>query len=408
MNDHRYPVLCDHLECTGCEACRNVCPKDAIEMRYDQEGFLQPFLIQDKCIKCLACEKTCPVLSSEIKSSDTSPTVYASWNKDADIRKESSSGGAFSAIASGITDIGGYVVGASYDVDMHVRHIICNSGNGIKQLRGSKYVQSEIGDTFRKIKRLLNQSHTVLFVGTPCQVSGLRSYLRKEYENLFCLDFICHGTPSPLLFKKYIEWIETNKHIKIHSFNFRSKHSGWYDALRVANGDCFCKNKYDAYFYGFNKNLSLRESCYRCPAIGLPRKGDLTIGDFWGIGMYSPFEDADEIPKGISLLMVNNQAGERLFELAKPYLHYVKRDFDEALNRNKPMIKASYRPASRDNFYHTLNTIGFEGLRQQYLQIKGYSRLVAIFREYAPKALVVGLRSIIQQLSLRKHGSNTI
>ncbi len=409
MGNRRLPVLCDSSVCTGCASCSNICPKDAIRMTAGNDGFLRPIVDTERCVRCLACENACPVLHpAECSSNRTEPLVFACWNKDAKARSESSSGGAFSALATAIFAAGGYVTGAVYDDDMNVRHQLCCSIDDLTRLRGSKYVQSEIGTVYGEIKEKLVAGNTVLFVGTPCQVAGIRAYLKNEYENLYCCDFICHGTPSPLLFKNYIRWVESVRRIKISQFNFRHKRSGWYDAVRVANGNYYMKGKLDAYFFGFNHDISLRESCYRCPSIGLPRKGDITIADYWGIGMKYRFEKLNEIPNGISLVMLNNEKGEKLFEKAKIFLHFKQGDFGEALNRNQPMIKPSHRPQSRDTFYLDMNTLSFEELRRKYLHVKGKAWLVAWFRENAPRKCVTCLRAIIQLITWKYNGSKTL
>lgn len=408
MENKRYPVLCRQLDCTGCAACANICPKDAITMTEMLDGFSQPVIDKDRCVQCLACEKSCPVLNPFSNEGQNEPVVYSCWNRDNKVRWESSSGGAFSALATIVLERGGYVTGAAYGDAMRVSHRMIHSVAELPLLRGSKYVQSCTGDIYRQVKEKLLDGAIVLFVGTPCQVAGLRGYLNKDYPNLYCCDFTCHGTPSPLLFRKYIRWIEQEKNIKIRSFNFRHKHSGWYDALRAANGGLFMKGKYDAYFLGFNRNITLRESCYRCPAIGLPRKGDVTIADFWGIGMNYKFDRTDEIADGISLMMVNNTQGEKLVELAKQYLHWQKGAFDEALSRNQPMIKPSHRPTARDTFYGDMAVMGFEQLRRKYFQMPVKARLVAWLRENAPRVCVVGLRNIVQYITWKRNGSKAL
>ena len=409
MENKRLPKLCNSLVCTGCAACSNSCPKDAIQMIAGIDGFLHPVIYEKECVQCLACEKACPVLNpAKYGTNKEDPDIFACWNKDSQIRAESSSGGAFSALATAIFTQGGYVAGAAYNKNMQVVHQLCHSMNDLKRLRGSKYVQSSIGNLYRDIKEKLIEGNLVLFVGTPCQIAGIQAYLKKSYENLYCCDFICHGTPSPLLFNKYLHWIENTKQIKINSFNFRHKRSGWYDATRVANGNYYMKGKFDAYFFGFNRDISLRESCYRCPAIGLPRKGDITIADYWGIGMKYKFEALKEIPNGISLVMVNNDKGMILFDNAKPYLHWEYGHFDEALSRNQPMIKPSNRPLSRDTFYSDMDTLSFDKLRRKYFQIKGKARLIAWFRENAPRKYIIGVRKIIHIIIWKHNGSKTL
>jgi coenzyme F420-reducing hydrogenase beta subunit len=409
MEKNRSPKLCDPLICTGCAACRNACPQEAIKMEPGTDGFLRPVIDPDQCIKCLLCEKACPVLISSKSSNEDKPAVFACWNKDCQIRKESSSGGAFSALAMSVLTNGGYVIGAGYDASMTVKHQICHSVEDLQRLRGSKYVQSDIGLTYRDVKKILSEGvKPVLFVGTPCQVAGLRSYLRKDYANLYCCDFICHGTPSPLLFKEYLRWVESIKHIRISSFNFRHKHSGWYDALRVANGNGYMKGKLDAYFFGFNRDITLRESCYHCPAIGLPRKGDITVADYWGVGMMYRFEALHEISNGISLVMLNNEKGKMLFEQSQSYMHWSLGSLDEALSRNQPMIRASHRPQSRDTFYDDLHRFGFEYVRRKYLRINGKSRVIAWARENLPRKFMVGIREMIQFIIWGRNGSQTL
>lgn len=408
MENKRIPQLCSHLDCTGCASCANACPKDAIHMIEMSDGFLQPVVNKDKCIGCLLCEKSCPVINSHRPANRLQPTVYACWNKNRDVRLESSSGGAFSALATSVLRKGGYVAGAAFNHEMRVSHILIHSAEDLHKLRGSKYVQSDIGDIYRQVKTKLGDNAPVLFVGTPCQAAGLKHFLRKDYPNLFCCDFICHGTPSPLLFQKYIKWVEQEKGMNIFSFNFRHKHSGWYDALRVANDWCVMKGKYDAYFFGFNRDLTLRESCYHCPALGLPRASDITIADFWGIGMQYKFERTGEIHQGVSLVMTNNEKGDELFEQAKPYLHWQRGMFDEAIARNQPLIKPSHRPSARNTFYADMESIEFEHLRLKYFQMPVKARLVAWFRENAPRSCVVGLRKIVQYITWKRNGSKTI
>lgn len=408
MENKRLPALCDSLLCTGCAACSNSCPKDAIQMTASNDGFLRPVVIEESCVECLACEKACPVLNPVKLRNQEEPNVFACWNKDSKVRAESSSGGAFSALATSIFAQGGYVAGAVYNKNMEVGHQLCHSMDDLNHLRGSKYVQSTIGNVYREIKKELIAGNLVLFVGTPCQVAGIRSYLKRDYENLYCCDFICHGTPSPLLFKKYLHWVEDAKQIKIQSFNFRHKRSGWYDAIRVANDNYCMKGKFDAYFFGFNRDISLRESCYCCPVVGLPRTGDITIADYWGFGMIYKSKALDEISDGISLVMANNAKGRSLFDNAKPYLHWQQGRLDEALSRNQPMIRASHRPKERDTFYSDMDALGFEELRKKYFQIKGKARLIAGFRENAPRKCVTGIRKIIQIITWKRNGSKTL
>ena len=408
MENKRLPNLCGEKDCTGCGACDNICPIGAISMSFNN-GFKFPVIDKDKCINCLACEKSCPVIKPiMLHQAYEEPIIYAVWNKDAFIREHSSSGGAFSACATKILTNGGCVAGAAYDENMYVNHITIESLDELNKLRGSKYVQCDMNDNYKTVKKKLSEGKTVLFVGTPCQVSGLKSFLKKDYENLICCDFICHGVPSPLLFTDYLKWFENGHNFKTDSFTFRSKKSGWYDALRVANGSIVAKGKWDAYFLGFNRNITLRESCYNCPSNGVPRKGDITIADFWGIGRKYKFLSMSEIEKGVSLIMLNNDKGKTFFEETKELLVYHKRTFEEALAGNMPMIKSSSRPKERDTFYEDYEKMDFNKLVQKYFSLNGKRKAIAWLRENSPKCVVVFIRSISQLITYTKNGSKSI
>lgn len=407
MENKRLPVLCRADLCTGCGACDNLCPTGAISLVY-QNGFKHPEIDNEKCIGCLACERSCPITNPKSIENFASPHVYAAWHIDEDIRKESSSGGAFSALAMAILQNGGCVAGAAYDENMMVNHILIDKIEQLPLLRGSKYVQCSINNNYKQVREKLRQGVKVLFVGTPCQISGLRSFLRKEYDNLYCCDFICHGVPSPLLFGKYLKWFEEKYNCKVSAFNFRSKLSGWYDALRVANGKVIAKGSGDAYFLGFNRNITLRESCYNCPSIGLPRKGDNTIADFWGIGRIYRYHSMSEIEKGISLIMANNDKGEELVKLASHYLYIEERSLDEALAGNKPMVTPSSRPKERDTFYSDMEHMDFDNLSLKYFKLSGKSKLVAWVRENMPRSFMVMIRSFSQFVKYKKNGSKCL
>lgn len=405
MINKNTPILCDDITCTGCGVCENICPVDAIKLTPNFEGFATPLINPDICIGCLKCEKSCPIINSHKSQNEKDPIVFAGWNKDKDIRKESSSGGIFSALADFIISKGGVVCGAAYDNNMNVNHIIIDSINDIPKLRGSKYVQSNINKILREIKQLLEDDRLILFVGTPCQVVGLKSYLGKEYNNLYCCDFICHGVPSQLLFKKYINWLEKKYNQKIINFNFRGKQKGWYDASRVYNNKTLIKGDNDSYFLWFNKNISLRECCYKCPANGLPRNGDLTIADFWRIGMRNKFNNFKEINNGVSLTIVNNLKGDYLLKMISNKIDLENRNLEEAIYGNKPMIIASNRPQKRDNFYIDLQNKQFEQIIEKYSKLSIKQRILITFKENFPKFAVTTFRNIIHTINYMKNGN---
>lgn len=409
-SDNRKPELCSKTLCTACTACYSICPKDAIDMVAGNDGFFHPVINDEKCIRCMACENACPILKKGININRyKEPSAYACWNKDELIRKESSSGGVFSAIARTIIEDGGVVSGAIYTESMKVAHIVCNDIQGLSKLRGSKYVQSELGDTFRKIRSLLQNGKLVLFVGTPCQVEGLRSFLRKDYDNLYCCDFICHGTPSPLLFQKYIHFIEKNIHIRIKSLNFRNKKKGWQDFLRsVNNSNTILKGRNDCYVEAFYGNFAMRESCYNCPAIGIPRKGDLTIADYWGIGTMYKFEPNFEIERGVSLILVNNSKGMDLMTASEKYLHVKKGAFNEALKGNQAMVRPPYRPKSRDYFYIDLVRLDFQDVINKYLNPGFKGKVIRYMKEYTPYKILVTIRNVKRLIQWKRNGGKSL
>ena len=215
-------------ECCGCQACFNICPKNAIEMIEDNEGFKYPSINKEKCIKCGLCEKVCPYVNEYSKKQILNESIaYGGWNLNEEIRRISSSGGIFTAIAKYIIEKNGVVCGAIFDENLNVVHDIVDNLNDLKKMNGAKYVQSDMRDNLKKIKKYLDNGRLVLFSGTPCQVSGLNSYLNKEYNNLYTCDIVCHGVPSPKVFNKYKKELEKDNSSKISFINFRDKITGW-------------------------------------------------------------------------------------------------------------------------------------------------------------------------------------
>ncbi len=399
MESKRSPQLCDNFKCTGCSACFNSCPTDAIQMRpHPEEGFYRPIIDVEKCIKCLKCERSCPVINP-VPKNEESDLIYAAWHLDEEVRASSSSGGAFTALAQSVIEQDGIVIGAAYDYSLHLRHIIIENQNDLKMLRASKYFQSDVGDTFKHAVTNLKLGRKVLFCGTPCQVAGFKAFLGNAYyDNLILVDFICHGVPSPLFFHSYLKWVE-KKYGKIKDFKFRNKNKGWYDALRIAIGkrDYVMKGKYDSYWTGFNDNITLQEACYDCRFLGKNRNSDITIGDFWGIGQNISFGHKDEIEKGVSLIMVNTPNGEILFESSCRYLKTFKRSLEEVLTGNHAMIRSSIRPVTRNIFYQDLKGTDYDTVRLKYLRPSLKSRFIKILREYMPKKFIESLRIIYQK-----------
>ena len=308
--------ITDKRKCTGCSACVNICPKKAITFECDKAGYNYPVVDSKKCIDCSLCDKICPMINPvDVDNNYDEPLVKAAWNKDEQIRINSTSGGIFTAIAQRFIEKDGYVVGAEYSEDFGIRHSIISKDTNIVNLRQSKYAQSDLGDVFVSIKRLLQDNKQVLFCGSPCQVAGLRKYLLKDYDNLFIVDFICRGIISQKIYKNYLDSVEKHTNSKISKVHFKNKDFGWNrfsTKISLENGEFYHKDRYnDEYMKGYLKyNLYLRPCCYDCQFKTLPRLSDLTLGDFWGIGNSDKSLDND---KGTSVVLINSDKGREFF-----------------------------------------------------------------------------------------------
>lgn len=309
-------ILAEENICTGCSACRSICPKSAIALSPDAEGFLQPQIDGTKCIDCGLCRKICPVLSSIEKNSQP-PECYGFKTHDRELLRASSSGGAFTSLAQPVIRAGGTVFGCVMTrPDFAARHVAANTEDALAAMRGSKYVQSDIQDSYRQCKAVLERGRRVLFSGTSCQIAGLKKFLGKDYPSLLTVDFICHGVPSPAVWRKYLDWREKEAQSKISCISSRNKNYSWKKfslALSFDNAKLNSINPLDKdlYFKAFIGNYCLRSCCYACRF--KPGKGsvsDITIADFWGVEEVRP-EFYDEL--GVSAVMVHTPKGKAAF-----------------------------------------------------------------------------------------------
>ncbi|WP_295582546.1 polysaccharide pyruvyl transferase family protein [uncultured Oscillibacter sp.] len=306
------PLLADRSRCTGCGACKSICPRDAISMERDREGFAYPVVDPAACVHCGRCTAVCPLLHP--RPQGAFPAVYAAWHRDDGIRRDSTSGGAFTALAEYVLEGGGVVYGAAFDGRQHLRHVACFRKEELWRLRGSKYVQSDLGDTFREIRVAL-ETRQVLFSGTPCQVDGLYRFLGGRPENLTTCDLVCHGVPSPGVWEDMAASIQRRKGKGLQAVRFRNKVTGWkdshlttvYDDGTVDTAPLFRTE----YGRAYGRALFLRPACHRCVYTSMTRPGDFTLGDFWGL---RPEELPDQQEKGVSLLMVNTPHGSHIFD----------------------------------------------------------------------------------------------
>lgn len=341
----------DKDKCSGCAACCNICSQQAISMKFDSEGFLYPHIDEKKCIACHLCESVCSE-SDNLECRDNIVEAYAAYTKDSDVLNNSSSGGVFSEIAKFVINRKGIVYGAGFSDDFTVKHIAVETIEELRLLRGSKYVQSEMGNCYAHVKQMLDSGRLVLFTGTPCQVVGLKKYLHRDYDHLLTQDIICHGVPSPLVWKKYIEQLEENGGGRIADINFRDKKYGWKNfSLRIglSNGGEYRKryNK-DLFMRGFLDNIYLRPSCYNCNHKNLQRISDFTLADFWGIQHVCP---EMENPDGTSLVWLNTDKSKKFWKEIKDGLIYKTVDLEQAIKYNSAAVTSVAIPENRTLFF---------------------------------------------------------
>ena len=340
--------ITDKTRCCGCEACRNACPRQCITMAADSEGFVYPEVDAAACVDCGLCETVCPVLHPGDKRLPVA--VYAARNSDDSVRLGSSSGGVFTWLAERIVDQGGVVFGARFNDKWEVVHDFAETREALVAFRGSKYVQSRLGDTYRQAERFLKEGRMVLFSGTSCQIAGLKRFLRREYANLLAVDVICHGVPSPKVWSRYLEDITGGAPERISTVSFRDKREGWHHSfLTVKEGTTelsHIRPYAGIYSRLFLFDLMLRPSCSSCPAKGGRSCSDMTLGDFWGIERVDPAFDDD---RGCSVVLLYNPAWMSILE----GLDIRPVAYDQVLPGN-PSIERSVRPSINRNYLFRL------------------------------------------------------
>jgi len=347
LEENEKMSICGRDNCVGCAACYQACPHHAIEMKEDDEGFLMPVIDREKCTSCHLCQKVCPVLNRK-ESEAFQPKCYATKNKDKEVLKDSSSGGIFSILAQSFLKSGGVVYGAFFDAGS-TYHIRIDDCNDLYKIRGSKYMQSSLVDVFSKIKKDLEEKREVLFSGTPCQISAIKSFLKKEYANLYSIGVICHGVINEKLWKKYADEIGIAKE-NYQYFNFRDKGNGW----NIASVSYFKNDKKkvvefleDPLMYLYLKNYIFRKSCYQCKFKGLNHiQADIMLGDYWGIHLCHPefFDKA-----GISSVIINSKKGEKLLKESNFFedCEVLESKIDYIYEYNTMLAESIRRPVER-------------------------------------------------------------
>ncbi len=346
-------ILDDMKKCSGCSACYNICPQNAISMKENIEGFFEPFIDNKKCIECGICQTVCPIINRPYETEN--PDIYA-FLADDEIRLKSSSGGAFSVFASEFVNHGGYVVGAAFDSQFKVSHIIISDKKDMNKIRGSKYIQSYIGDIFKKVKVLLDDEHKVMFTGCPCQVAGLKNYLKHDYNNLLTVDLICHGVPSQKDFDSFISKYDKNQIEKIQFRDFTNWNSNGFFMIRYKNGNVEkSKGIENKYIMSFSKNVFLRSSCHLCNFNKIPRVADISIGDFWQVDKL--LDDS----KGTSAVLINSEKGKIFFEKIKSEkTKIVQSNFDELKKGNIAFTRPAIASKKRKEYFKNRLKMDFD------------------------------------------------
>ncbi|HCL02864.1 MAG TPA: hypothetical protein DHW61_10720 [Lachnoclostridium phytofermentans] len=390
------PTDIKKIECCGCTACREVCPYNAIEMKADEEGFIYPVVDHDKCVKCMLCKKVCvkrenpqtikyekredPQTTTNAKkenpqtnfNTESYPLVYAVNNKKLKVRTNSSSGGIFPELVQYvIEELNGYVVGVKFDNDMNAVSSIAHTMEEAKEFYGAKYTKSDFTGMFRKVKSLLEKGETVLYSSLPCEAAGLRAFLRKRYDNLIASEVLCHAGPSPLVFRRYVQYLESRFHSKVKKINFRDKSKGWLAldntmVVEFANREPLkLRARRNNYYRSFIKDNIARPACSQCSFVYTNRVGDLTMGDFWGI-QYAKPEMFDN--KGTSILMVNTKIGEKIWNMISDRFEYEESNLQEAFRYNhKKPIKLTEK---RNEFFDRFEKEEINSLLQEFNDLK--------------------------------------
>ena len=345
--------------CSGCRSCEQICPKNAISMVYDQEGFLQFKINKNLCINCGLCQKRCPQENyNRLKQNPNK--VYAAQVVDASVLLNSTSGGIFWCLAENIISKGGVVYGCAFEKDFSVSQIRITNMHELSRLQGSKYVQSDTGDSFTMVKNDLADGKYVLYSGTPCQIAGLKLFLGNMNEKLLLMDILCHGVPSPLLFKKYIEWIQLRYNRKLKTYQFRFKKNGYGGRylLRLDFGEkvkCL-PIMLDPYGDAFLKGRTLREACYSCKFATIERVGDISLGDYWKPEVLNCDFD---VSKGVSMVLINSDKAVEIWNQIARKIVYKETTIEQAVSVNDGLKKAVQRPSDRGSLLKEYNSLDY-------------------------------------------------
>lgn len=388
-------ITINSTKCTACGACLQSCPKSCIEMRNDENGFVYPFIRVDECVDCGKCSAVCPIGKDKV-SERFERKAYGAITKDKDMLNRSTSGGIFGEIAKYVISAGGTVYGCAYDTDLYVKHVKIDNVSDLCLLNGSKYVQSDTADTFIQVKNDLGSGKLVFYSGTPCQISGLKCFLGKDFDNLITADIICHGVPSYSSFEKYIRWYEKNNGVKVSNYSFRSKENkkGNYAGVCESNtvkGVIKTKfNYYDGYYYYYFLSSEInRNSCYSCDYANINREGDFTLGDLWGAESFNiPFS----VDNGCSLVLINTEKANKIFTLLE--LESFEISFEKVVNYNEQLRKPSSCSDKRAAILERFKNWSADEIQKVYLKENRIAILKSRIKYSIPKPIKKQLQKI--------------
>lgn len=389
--------------CCGCTACASICPQNCIEMVEDEEGFLYPKVDKERCTSCGLCNRVCPVENpAQPKPGERSSVVMRADNRD--VVMDSTSGGLLTPLAEWMFENKGVLCAATFDDDFHVKHMLYDSmtKKQYERVRGSKYVQSDLRGLFSQIRSLLNEGRFVCFIGTTCQVSGLRTYLMKDYDNLLLVDLVCHGVPSPKLWEKYLQYQTKAYGSPLKKVNFRNKTYGYHSGtmkLEFENGkEYYGSARVDFMLKSFFKEISSRPICYTCPFKTLERCSDLTIYDCWHVNELVPSIKDDD--RGYTNIIIQTQKGKEVLAALKGRIICESCDTEQAVALDGIMVRNCAKPhPKRAQFYQNFDETPLEQQIQRFIPISRKDHIIEGTKGFFHKTGLIGcMRTIKKKL----------
>lgn len=371
--------------CSGCGACQQACPFDALSMQPDEEGFIFPVKNLDKCTKCGLCENICPFPKPDY--SNLGKTAYGCYVKNLSERQKSSSGALFYEVAKYVIGLGGVVFGACLSDKLKVFHRVIQTIDDLQLLRGSKYVQSSTENTYKEAKEFLKQGRFVYYTGTGCQIAGLKAYLRKDYPNLITSDLVCHGVPPQKLFDSHIKYLRNKTGKDIISYGFRdNKNWGVCESFTTSDGIIHRKPSYilSPYLNAFIKGWTFRYSCYHCPYAHIPRQGDITLADLWGAKELAPSLNPQN---GISFVLINTEIGEKIWNTIKDNLTFCDVDLDSVIKWNHNLAFSSEMPMERRIVFEEIEMKGYPNIAESMFKASKKEVFKMYLRRYVKEFL---------------------